>query len=389
MTSGGTTMTTHVLLLGPVDLRQGESSCPLGAPRQRSLLALLALSQGRLVPVSAIIDGVWGDDPPGSAVNAVQVYVAGLRKALAGAGLADTLLTQAPGYRLALPPGTLDTERHLAWTTQAREHAGAGRPEAAAAAYQQAMSLWRGEAITDIDAPFAEHARAHWHEIHEQTRADWLAQLLAAGGHEQAVPALEQAVLAEPYREPLWLMLATALYRCGRQQDALGALRRQRRVLRTELGVDPGPPSLALERQILDHDARIASQQQRAGWGVGLRIGGETDTTHVVRTETTTTGVSTLVAGLPRLVLPDGRRVPLVAEQTVLGRQADCTVVLAHRDVSRRHAQVSATNTGHEVCDLDSTNGTAVNGHPVTGPSRLAHGDRIELGPVTVRYEIG
>ena len=167
----------------------------------------------------------------------------------------------------------------------------------------------------------------------EQTRADWLAQLLAAGGHEQAVPALEQAVLAEPYREPLWLMLATALYRCGRQQDALGALRRQRRVLRTELGVDPGPPSLALERQILDHDARIAPQQQRAGWGVGLRIGGETDTTHVVRTETTTTGVSTLVAGLPRLVLPDGRRVPLVAEQTVLGRQADCTVVLAHRDV--------------------------------------------------------
>ena len=386
----------RVLVLGPLDLRRGDISLGLGAPRVRALLALLALSRGQVCAVTSIIDQVWGEDPPATVVNAVQVYVAGLRKSLAPAGLDSCLVTQPPGYRLILPAGSLDLEEFEDAHRRGRQRAEAGDHQGAAAAYRAALDQWRGPALDDLDtAPFAANERTRLEEQRLLAELGWLRALLELGHHEATLPHLEQALSAHPLHENLWSLRATALYLSGRQSDALAALRRARRLLDRELGVQPGPELVEVERQILAHDPHLSPRRRSngaagrasAGALAGVAGSGRHDQgsalTHVATSGTT--GAA--------LVLPDGSRTTIGRGTTVLGRHADCDVVLDHRDVSRRHARISAGTRAHEVEDLGSTNGTAVNGdllRPGTAGRRtLGHGDRVEIGPLILRYEAG
>ena len=366
----------RILVLGPLDLRLGNASLPLGAPRVRALLALLALARGRVCPVSSIIDQVWGQDPPATVVNAVQVYVASLRKTLAPAGIDSCLVTQSPGYRLILPQDTVDVEAFDRAGHEGERLSAAGAHDGAAAAYRFALDQWRGPALADLDgAPFVADERTRLEERRLLVQLGWFRSLLALGHHEAALPHLEETLGANPLHETLWALRATALYQSGRQSEALATMRRARRILDQELGVQPGPELVEVERQILAHDPLLAPPR--------LRRPSRSVVTHVA-----TSGE----AGAA-LVLPDGSRALLRRGSTVLGRHADCDVVLDHRDVSRRHAQISGTGRAHELEDLGSTNGTAVNGEGI-GPGSggrvvLSHGDRVELGPLILRYEAG
>ncbi|SDP38568.1 DNA-binding transcriptional activator of the SARP family [Pedococcus dokdonensis] len=365
----------RLLLLGPVDLRVGETSLALGAPRHRALLALLALASGRVKPVAAIIDELWGDDPPSTVVNVVQVYVASLRKVLAPAGLTASLVTQAPGYRLMLPPGTLDVELFDRDRAAAARRESRGDHDGAATAYRAALDQWRGTALADLDfAPYVAVERRQLEEARLATLVGWLRCLAALGAHDEALPPVEKELAANPFHEELWGLRATLLYQAGRQSDALTTLRRARRLLATELGVEPGPGLLEVERRVLAQDPELGGRMRRPPSGSAV--------THVA------TGASAAAA----VVLPDGRRLVLGRRGAVVGRHPDCEIVLDHRDVSRTHARIAATSRGHSIEDLGSTNGTAVNGEPVLpGPEgrHLSHADRIEIGPLIVRYEAG
>ncbi len=366
----------RILVLGPLDLRLGNASLPLGAPRARALLALLALAGGRVCPVPSIIDQVWGEDPPATVVNAVQVYVASLRKTLATAGIDSCLITQSPGYRLILPAGTVDVEAFDRAGQEGARLAAAADHDGAAAAYRLALDQWRGPALADLDgAPFVANERTRLEERRLLAQLGWFRSLLAVGHHEASLPHLEETLGANPLHETLWALLATALYQSGRQSEALATMRRARRLLDQELGVEPGPELVEVERQILAHDPRLAPPRLRR------------------QHRSVVTHVATSGEGGAALVLPDGSRALLRRGTTVLGRHADCDVVLDHRDVSRRHARISAASRAHELEDLGSTNGTAVNGEaldPGTGGRVvLSHGDRVELGPLILRYEAG
>lgn len=365
----------RLLLLGPLDLRVGETSLVLGAPRHRALLALLALAGGRVKPVTAIIDELWGEEPPSTVVNVVQVYVASLRKVLAPAGLTSSLVTQAPGYRLMLPPGSLDVEVFDEGRRAGARREAGGDHHGAAAAYRSALDQWRGTALADLDAaPFVAVERRQLDEARLAAVLGWLRCLTAIGVHDEALPAVERELAANPLNEELWGLRATLQYQAGRQSDALTTLRRARRLLSSELGVDPGPGLLDVERRVLAQDPTLARRVTRPASGSAV--------THVA------TGPS----GGAAVVLPDGRRLALGRRGAVVGRHPGCEVVLDHRDVSRTHARIAVTRHGHSIEDLGSTNGTAVNGEPVTpGPEgrSLSHGDRIEIGPLIVRYEAG
>lgn len=366
---------SRLLLLGPVDLRVGDTSLVLGAPRHRALLALLALAAGRVKPVTAIIDELWGDDPPSTVVNVVQVYVASLRKVLAPAGLTASLVTQAPGYRLMLPPGTVDVELFDEDRRAGARREARGDLHGAAAAYRSALDQWRGTALSDLDfAPFVAVERRQLEEARLAAVLGWLRCLTALGMHDEALPAVERELAANPLHEELWGLRATLQYQGGRQSDALTTLRRARRLLSTELGVDPGPGLVEVERRILAQDPTLARVARRAPSGSAV------------------THVATSASGGFAVVLPDGRRLVLGRRGAVVGRHPDCEIVLDHRDVSRTHARITATTRGHTIEDLGSTNGTAVNGERVVpGPEGrpLSHGDRIEIGPLIVRYEAG
>ena len=202
---------------------------------------------------------------------------------------------------------------------------------------------------------------------------------MRSGRFGEAIPSLELAVRAEPYREGLWELLVTALYQAGRQNDALSTVRRVRRLLRDDLGVDLGPALVDLERRVLAHElAPVAAGRAPLHLAPDLA-------THVAGATWTTKDNDDA-----RLVLPDGTERKIGETPVTIGRHERCEVVLGHRDVSRRHAILALIDGTRLLSDLGSTNGTLLNGHPVgADPQPVVHGDRIEVGPIVLRYETG
>jgi DNA-binding SARP family transcriptional activator len=220
------------------------------------VLALLLTAPGRVFSVSAIIAGIWPDQPPAGAEKAVQVYVSRLRRALPGDG-ASLVLTRSPGYLAAVDPAQVDAERFRILATAGRGNLGAGRAAAAAIELRDALKLWRGEAYPEFDAPFAVAERNALEELRLAAMEDRIAADLASGADPELVGELEALVSWHPWRERLWGQLMTALYRSGRQADALGAYQRARAALVEELGVEPGPDLRAVEAQVLAQDGRL------------------------------------------------------------------------------------------------------------------------------------
>ncbi|MFC4058740.1 BTAD domain-containing putative transcriptional regulator [Planomonospora corallina] len=240
-------------VLGPVEVRApGRPPAPL-PPSVRALLARLLLSPGRVVSVDGLTDALWGEDLPSDAVNALQIRVSKLRRALASAGLdGGVLVTQAPGYRLAVPAEAVDACRFELLLGRAREEGAAGRTASALDHLNQALGLWRGPALADAGGTewaAAESARLEELRLGAVEHRDELR--LESGGHNEVVADLERLVADHPLRERLHRLLMLALYRAGRQAEALAAYQALRRHLADELGIDPSPELQALAEAIL------------------------------------------------------------------------------------------------------------------------------------------
>lgn len=345
-------------VLGPLRVTVEGIALPLGGPKQRAVLAMLLLDANRVVSVDRLIDGVWGDEPHDRAASTLQVYVSNLRKLLG----ADRIATERPGYRIVVGDGELDLLRFEADIAAGHDHLAAGRNGQAEASFDRALAAWQGGALADLSAePFAMAASVGLDERREATRDARVDAGLALGHHRELVADLEAAVAATPLRERRWAQLMTALYRSGRQADALAAYSTARTTLVEALGIDPGADLRRLESAVLAQDPAL-------DWVAPTEPAG-TDTT--VRRASSD--------GSPALHLPNGTRLDLGDRSWTVGRSTDCDIVLATSDVSRRHAEIRPTPEGWVVSDLGSTNGVVVNGHDVL-EYQLGDGDRIEIG---------
>jgi DNA-binding SARP family transcriptional activator len=241
-------------LLGPVEVVADGQLVPLPAAKPRALLALLLLSGGRVVSVDGLIDGLWGDEAPDTAGKALQVYVSQLRKAIG----ADRVLTKPPGYALRVEEGELDLDRFEQLAREGRELLANGDAEAVSERLSEALGLWRGPALAEFrDDPFARDAAARLEDARLGALDERIDADLTLGRHAPLVPELEQLVAAHPARERSAGQLMLALYRSGRQSEALEVYRRTRDTLNEHLGIEPSPELRELERAILQHDPAL------------------------------------------------------------------------------------------------------------------------------------
>jgi predicted ATPase/DNA-binding SARP family transcriptional activator len=245
-------------ILGPLEVDEGGRTVPIAGDRQRALLAILLIHANEPVSADELIDELWGDHPPVSARKGVQVQVSRLRKAL-GEGSAR-LVTHPNGYQLHVESGELDLDRceHLAH--KGREALASGDQRRAAHHLREALAIWRGPALAGLGfESFAQGEIARLEELRLAVLEDRIDADLACGRHAELVGELEALVAEHPLRERLRRQLVLALYRGGRQAEALQAYRAARQMLSEELGLEPTPGLRELEQAILTHDADLAA----------------------------------------------------------------------------------------------------------------------------------
>jgi predicted ATPase/DNA-binding SARP family transcriptional activator len=241
-------------ILGSLEAWNGGRELSLGGLKPRALLALLLLHANELVPADRLIDELWGEDSPEDAPAALRVNVSRLRKALPR----DVLMTRSPGYVLRVEPDTLDLHRFERLVDEGRSLLARGSGGDASDRIREALSLWRGPALADFAyESFAQAAIARLEEIRLAALELRIDADLVVGRHDELVTELEALVAEHPLRERLRSLHILALYRSGRQAEALEAYRRVRSLLVTELGLEPGPELQQLERRILSHDPAL------------------------------------------------------------------------------------------------------------------------------------
>jgi YVTN family beta-propeller protein len=263
-------------ILGPLEVLDEERVLDVGGGKQRSVLALLLLHANEVVSSDRLIDGLWPDEPPPSAAKIVQAHVSRLRKALDGAG-EGILLTRGHGYLLRVQPGQLDRDRFRGLLEEGRAALAADDPDKAAETLRDALALWRGPPLAEFAYDsFAREEITRLEELHLAGLEERIEADLAVGRHDAVVQELEQLVGRHPLRERLRGQLMLALYRAGRQAEALEVYRDARRTLADELGLEPSPTLQQLERAILAHDeglqtpARRSARQRARGSGALL-----------------------------------------------------------------------------------------------------------------------
>ena len=241
-------------ILGPLEVWDDAREVSLGGPKLRALLAVLLLHANETVPADRVIDEVWGEDSPEDAAAALRVNVSRLRKALPQ----DVLTTRSPGYVLRVEPDALDLDRFERLVDEGRSLLVRGLPAEASGRLRDALSLWRGPALVDFAyESFAQAAIARLEEIRLAAIALRIDADLALGRHDELVGELEELVAEHPLRERLRGYLMTALYRSGRQAEALDAYQDARRALIEGLGIDPSMALRELERAILRQDPAL------------------------------------------------------------------------------------------------------------------------------------
>jgi DNA-binding SARP family transcriptional activator len=324
-------------LLGPLEVRSDGEAVALPGGKPSALLARLLLDARRVVPVDALVDSLWAD-APASAHKVVQVYVSQLRKALGPAQIE----TRAPGYVVRAGPGELDLARFESLVAAAHN---TGEPSRRAKVLRQALALWRGPALAEFrNAPFAQAASRRLAELRLNALELRLEADLQLGEDASVVPELESLVAQEPLREALRRQLMLALYRSGRQAEALERYREGRRVLVEELGIEPSRALQELEHAILRQDPALdlARGRQRRRRGAVVALG----------------------SGLVDLLAPlcgDGRELVLVelaADQVELGERSASLerlrVSLLGRGVEARVACFTSSSAAEDLGRLAS-----------------------------------
>ncbi|MFE9683195.1 BTAD domain-containing putative transcriptional regulator [Streptomyces sp. NPDC006285] len=249
-------------VLGPVRAFRGAEALPTGSPQQRALLAALLLREGRTATAGELIDALWGDEPPSQALAAVRTYASRLRKVLSP----GVLVSESGGYAIRLsdasgpggPGGTLDVALVQELAADAEKAKAVGDLCHARALLNKALNLWDGEVLANVPGPYAETQRTRLQEWKLQLTETRLDMDLEQGCHAEAVSELTALTAAHPLRERLRELLMLALYRSGRQAEALAAYADTRRLLADELGVDPRPDLQELQQRILQADPGLA-----------------------------------------------------------------------------------------------------------------------------------
>jgi DNA-binding SARP family transcriptional activator len=244
---------TEFRLLGPLEVSNGSGPLAARGQKKRALLARLLLEANRTVSVEALVDGLWGEDVPPTAVKMVHIYVSQLRKELPN----GTLHTRPPGYLLQTGPEAVDVLRFARLCAEARVALGDGDAAQAAERLRAALALWRGPALAEFSEPFAAAEAAHLEEQRLLALEDRIDADLALGRHAAVVGELQALVAAHPLRERPRSRLMLALYRAGRHADALAAYHELRHALRDELGMEPSAALRGLQVRILNQDPEL------------------------------------------------------------------------------------------------------------------------------------
>ncbi|WP_019547227.1 AfsR/SARP family transcriptional regulator [Streptomyces sulphureus] len=254
-TGHGTEWAQHLrfTLLGPVRATHGERSLGMGSPQQRALLAALLLRRGRTATAEELIDDIWGEEPPERAKAALRTYASRLRKALGSS--AEVLVSESGGYALRTAGfATVDLEQAVHLADEAEQATAAGDHTKARELYARALELWDGESLAQIPGPNAENQRARLEEWRLGLQEHRIGLDLRTGAHADVVSELTALTAAHPLREGLRELLMLALYRSGRQAEALAVYEDTRRLLAEELGVDPRSELSELHQRILEAD---------------------------------------------------------------------------------------------------------------------------------------
>jgi len=349
-------------LLGPLEVVDGTRVVEIGSGRRRSLLALLLINAGQVVSAERLIDELWGEAPPATATKTLQVRISELRKVLAGpdrpAGAAP-LLTRANGYVLEVEQDEVDSLRFARAVDDARHRLAAGDPRAALVVLDAALSEWRGRPLAGLEyEPFAQDEIARLEELRliaHETRADAALEL---GEHVALVPELEPLVQANPLRERFRAQLMLALYRSGRQADALAAYRHARTVFAEELGLEPSEELRRLERAILEHDAALEPFAAAAAAPGPGRSAVAPERAVLIATETLDVLGPLLALANPLAAAPPAREVVITAVVEPSRLAAATTVLAGRRDelirqgVSARSAAFSSPSPGEDIARM-------------------------------------
>lgn len=263
-------------MLGPLEALDEGRPVPLGGAKQRAVLAALLLNANRVVSTEQLVDALWGDSPPDTAATALQVYVSRLRKALPS----GTIATQAPGYVLHVAPEDLDLVRFQDLAEEGRRALARGDPRAASARLREALALWRGRPLGDLGEGAAARAEiVRLEELRFAALEDRIDADLALGLHAELVGEIEALVALHPLRERLRGQLLIALYRAGRQAEALEAYRAARSTLRDQLGIEPSGALQRLHTAILNQAPELehAAAPERKTAAVVFAVLGPSD----------------------------------------------------------------------------------------------------------------
>lgn len=356
--------------LGPLQMLAHGRPVPLGAPKQRAVLAMLLLNRNRPVSVDALIDAVWEEEPVPAARTSIHSYVSRLRGLIGSAGVDanQVLASAAPGYQLSVDDADCDLGRFIAEKNAGVQSSVAGRFDDASRHLSAAIAEWRGPVLDDLhEFAFVDSFATALDEVRMVAHTALAEAEIACGRADALIPRLEMLSSQHPFRERLWAQLITAYYVAERQSDALDAFRRLKTNLAENLGIDPGPTVSALYERILRQEPLDAVRTTR------------TIAQHSVADLSPATGTQVNRTPIAELRGKDGHRFRLDAS-TRIGRLPDNDIVVDDENVSRYHAVVIDTGGGFVISDLRSTNGVLLHGRRIRGSAALTDGDQIGIG---------
>ncbi len=389
--NGGSQMRFSVL--GPLTLELGGEKIGLGGAKQQMVLALLLMEANSVVSVDRLLEWVWPESEGGKgSPSTLQVYVSNLRRLLAATDSetgSTPISTQRPGYRISLADSELDLLQFRSLERRAAEASRRGHREEVAARLREALALWKGDCLSGLPSDpsnFGVIAGINQSKVSVRER---LAEVeLDLGRHREILGDLHAWISADPLDERLRGHLMVAMYRCGRQADALACYQQGRELLVDELGIDPSRELRTLERRILDQDPALdfsdplvdfdgqegsAGHVRSAGPNVDLFVAAETTQIR-----------GSVIRSSAHLDL-NGHSVAVDGAVTTLGRMSDRDIAIEDSGVSRRHAEIRRVGDTYRIVDVGSSNGTLVNDKRV-GEAQLHDGDRIRLGDTTLVF---
>jgi DNA-binding SARP family transcriptional activator len=366
--------TVDFRILGPLEILADGAPQPMPGGKPKGVLAVLLINRNRVVPSAAIADSIWDGNTPDTYQATLQVYISTLRRSLRAAGIESqaVLTTQAPGYRMLVDESCLDYGRFARGVATGNELLRAQKYAEASAALGAALAEWTGSALADLQGlRFANDFAAAVEEERLVALQSRIEADLRRGLDSAIVGELTALTGRHPLREPFWIQLITALYRLGRQADALDASRRIRERLGDELGIDPSPALRRLEGRILRQESLDPAPPPAPSPAMQRTV---SDTA--------------VVLSRASVLLPSGKSYPVPSRGLRIGRMDDNDLVIEGSKVSRYHAVVAPLAHGFAVNDLRSTNGILVGEERVLDSHVLRDGDVIQIGGIRMTFRL-